>query len=136
MKMKKADLGVAIYILAAFVMLIVPIPSWLLDIFFVFNIAISIVVLMVSILTRKPLEFASFPSILLIATLLRLALNIASTRVVLIHGHEGDDAAGQVIKSFKEMYPEIIIEVFRGNYQRCRPYFRSKRTFYSGRDAR
>ena len=84
-------------------------PSWLLDIFFVFNIAISIVVLMVSILTKKPLEFASFPSILLIATLLRLALNIASTRVVLINGHEGDDAAGQVIKSFGDV-------VIGGNY--------------------
>ncbi|MBO6069462.1 MAG: flagellar biosynthesis protein FlhA [Succinivibrionaceae bacterium] len=90
-------------------MVVLPMPSWLLDIFFVFNIAISIVVLMVSILTKKPLEFASFPSILLIATLLRLALNIASTRVVLINGHEGDDAAGQVIKSFGDV-------VIGGNY--------------------
>ena len=108
-RLLKGGLGTPVLILAALAMVVLPMPSWLLDIFFVFNIAISIVVLMVSILTRKPLEFASFPSILLIATLLRLALNIASTRVVLIHGHEGDDAAGQVIKSFGDV-------VIGGNY--------------------
>lgn len=108
-KILKGGLGTPILILAALAMVVLPMPSWLLDIFFVFNIAIAIVVLMVSILTNKPLEFASFPSILLIATLLRLALNIASTRVVLINGHEGDDAAGQVIKSFGDV-------VIGGNY--------------------
>lgn len=108
-KLLKGGLGTPVLILTALAMVVLPMPSWLLDIFFVFNIAISIVVLMVSILTKKPLEFASFPSILLIATLLRLALNIASTRVVLINGHEGDDAAGQVIKSFGDV-------VIGGNY--------------------
>ncbi len=108
-RLLKGGLGTPVLILAALAMVVLPMPSWLLDIFFVFNIAISIVVLMVSILTKKPLEFASFPSILLIATLLRLALNIASTRVVLINGHEGDDAAGQVIKSFGDV-------VIGGNY--------------------
>ena len=108
-RLLKGGLGTPVLILAVLAMVVLPMPSWLLDIFFVFNIAISIVVLMVSILTKKPLEFASFPSILLIATLLRLALNIASTRVVLINGHEGDDAAGQVIKSFGDV-------VIGGNY--------------------
>ena len=108
-KLLKGGLGTPVLILATLAMVVLPMSSWLLDIFFVFNIAISIVVLMVTILTKKPLEFASFPSILLIATLLRLALNIASTRVVLIHGHEGDDAAGQVIKSFGDV-------VIGGNY--------------------
>jgi len=81
-------------------LMVLPIPVLLLDIFFVLNIAISIAVLMVALNARRPLDFSSFPTVLLFATLLRLALNVASTRVVLVHGHEGGAAAGEVIESF------------------------------------
>jgi len=87
-------------VLAALGMVILPIPTLLLDILFTFNIALALVVLLVSIYTRRPLDFAAFPSVLLIATLLRLALNVASTRVVLLEGHQGGSAAGHVIEAF------------------------------------
>ncbi|SDS02230.1 flagellar biosynthesis protein FlhA [Pseudomonas oryzae] len=81
-------------------MMILPLPPFVLDLFFTFNIALSIMVLLVSMFTQKPLDFAAFPAILLFTTLLRLSLNVASTRVVLLHGHEGGDAAGKVIEAF------------------------------------
>lgn len=81
-------------------MVILPMPTLLLDILFTFNIALALVVLLVAIYTKRPLDFASFPTVLLIATLLRLALNVASTRVVLLEGHEGGAAAGHVIEAF------------------------------------
>lgn len=81
-------------------MMTLPIPTFLLDTFFSFNIALSIVVLLVCVYTLRPLDFAVFPTILLVATLLRLALNVASTRIVLLYGHEGGDAAGKVIEAF------------------------------------
>ncbi|WP_410482821.1 flagellar biosynthesis protein FlhA [Sphingomonas sp. A2-49] len=80
--------------------MVVPIPAFLLDIFFVANIAISLAVLMVSLNAQKPLDFSSFPTVLLFATLFRLGLNVASTRIVLVHGHEGESAAGHVIEAF------------------------------------
>ncbi|MFO0008741.1 MAG: FHIPEP family type III secretion protein, partial [Betaproteobacteria bacterium] len=81
-------------------MMIIPLPPFLLDLLFTFNIAVSLVVLMVAVYTRKPLEFAAFPTVLLLTTLLRLSLNVASTRAVLTDGHTGPDAAGKVIESF------------------------------------
>lgn len=87
-------------ILTLIVLMIVPIPSFLLDVFFVLNIALSVAILMAAMNAEKPLDFSSFPSVLLFATLLRLSLNVASTRVVLVHGHEGGAAAGHVIESF------------------------------------
>ncbi|WP_243836974.1 flagellar biosynthesis protein FlhA [Psychromonas algicola] len=93
-------LGTPIIVLAALGMVILPMPTLLLDILFTFNIALALIVLLVSIYTRRPLDFAAFPTVLLIATLLRLALNVASTRVVLLEGHEGGDAAGNVIEAF------------------------------------
>ncbi|TAJ81083.1 MAG: flagellar biosynthesis protein FlhA [Gallionellaceae bacterium] len=81
-------------------MMVLPLPPFLLDILFTFNIAMAIMVLLVSMNTLKPLDFASFPTVLLISTLLRLSLNVASTRVVLMEGHTGPDAAGKVIESF------------------------------------
>jgi len=81
-------------------MMILPLPPFALDLFFTFNIALSIMVLLVSMFTQKPLDFAAFPAILLFTTLLRLSLNVASTRVVLMNGHEGGDAAGKVIEAF------------------------------------
>lgn len=81
-------------------MMILPLPTFLLDLFFTFNIVLSLIVLMVSLYTVRALDFAAFPTVLLMATLLRLSLNVASTRVVLMHGHNGPDAAGHVIESF------------------------------------
>ncbi|KAF0813052.1 Flagellar biosynthesis protein FlhA [Andreprevotia sp. IGB-42] len=81
-------------------MMILPLPAPILDFFFTFNIAISIIVLMVSLYTREPLEFSSFPTVLLFTTLLRLSLNVASTKLVLTEGHAGAGAAGQVIEAF------------------------------------
>ena len=81
-------------------MMVLPLPPVLLDMFFTFNIAVSVIVLLVGINVRKPLDFSSFPSVLLITTLLRLSLNVASSRVILLEGHSGPDAAGKVIESF------------------------------------
>ncbi|MDE2608337.1 MAG: flagellar type III secretion system protein FlhA, partial [Burkholderiales bacterium] len=81
-------------------MMILPLPPFLLDLLFTFNIALSVMVLLVSMYTQKPLDFAAFPSVLLFSTLLRLSLNVASTRVVLLKGHTGADAAGRVIEAF------------------------------------
>jgi len=81
-------------------MMVLPLPPFLLDIFFTFNIALSIMVLLVAMYTMKALDFSVFPTVLLVTTLLRLSLNVASTRVVLLHGHTGPDAAGKVIEAF------------------------------------
>ena len=103
------SLGVPILLLMLLAMIILPMPAFLLDSFFTFNIALSIVVLMVTIYALRPLDFAAFPTILLVATLLRLSLNVASTRVILLKGQEGGDAAGKVIQAFGEV-------VIGGNY--------------------
>lgn len=93
-------LGAPLMIVMLLALLVLPLPPFLLDLFFTFNIAFSLIILLVVIYTLKPLEFASFPTVILVATLLRLALNVASTRVVLMKGHEGGDAAGKVIEAF------------------------------------
>ena len=105
----KRGLGVPVVMVMLLGMMILPVPPLLLDISFTFNIALSLVVILAAIYARKPLDFAVFPTVLLLATLLRLALNIASTRVVLLHGHTGTEAAGKVIQSFGEF-------VIGGNY--------------------
>ncbi len=97
------NLGIPLMLMILLGMMTLPLPPFLLDIFFTFNIAISIIVLLICVYAIKPLDFGVFPSILLIATLLRLALNVASTRVVLLEGHEGGDAAGKVIEAFGEV---------------------------------
>ena len=97
------NLSIPVMLLVLLGMMTLPLPPFLLDTFFTFNIALSIVVLLVSVYARRPLDFAIFPTILLVATLLRLALNVASTRVVLLYGHEGGDAAGKVIEAFGEV---------------------------------
>ncbi|MHB1188047.1 flagellar biosynthesis protein FlhA [Thiobacillus sp.] len=89
-----------IFIVLILAMLVLPLPPFALDMLFTFNIALSIMVLLVSLSTRKALEFAAFPTVLLLSTLLRLSLNVASTRVVLLEGHTGPDAAGKVIEAF------------------------------------
>ncbi|MGR8929468.1 MAG: flagellar biosynthesis protein FlhA [Gammaproteobacteria bacterium] len=93
-------LGAPAVILMLLALLVLPLPAFMLDLFFTFNIAFSLIILLVVIYMMRPLEFASFPSVILVATLLRLALNVASTRVVLMKGHEGSDAAGKVIEAF------------------------------------
>ncbi|MES9946902.1 MAG: flagellar biosynthesis protein FlhA [Candidatus Thiodiazotropha sp.] len=93
-------LGAPIMLLMLLTMIVIPLPPIALDMFFTFNITLSLVVMLVVVYTRRPLEFSVFPSLLLIATLLRLALNVASTRVVLLEGHTGGDAAGKVIEAF------------------------------------
>jgi flagellar biosynthesis protein FlhA len=95
-----SGIGVPLGVLAVLAMVILPLPPLALDILFTFNIALSLVVLMAVFYVARPLEFGVFPSVLLLTTLLRLALNVASTRVVLLHGHTGTGAAGQVIESF------------------------------------
>jgi flagellar biosynthesis protein FlhA len=87
-------------ILTLVLLMVVPVPTVLLDIFFIANIGISLIVLMVAINSQRPLDFSAFPTVLLFATLLRLALNVASTRVVLVNGHTGTAAAGHVIEAF------------------------------------
>ncbi|MEW8507793.1 MAG: flagellar biosynthesis protein FlhA [Candidatus Thiodiazotropha sp.] len=93
-------LGAPLMLLMLLTMIVIPLPPIALDMFFTFNITLSLVVMLVVVYTRRPLEFSVFPSMLLIATLLRLALNVASTRVVLLEGHTGGDAAGKVIEAF------------------------------------
>jgi len=95
-------LGTPVLLLMMLLMLVMPLPPFLLDMFFTFNIALAMIVLLVAVYAKRPLEFAAFPTVLLIATLLRLALNVASTRVVLLEGHQGPGAAGKVIQAFGE----------------------------------
>lgn len=96
----KAELGAPLVIVMILAMIMLPLPAFLLDLFFTFNIAFSLIILLVVVYTLKPLEFAAFPTVILMATLLRLALNVASTRIVLLEGHKGGDAAGKVIEAF------------------------------------
>lgn len=105
----RGNLGIPALLLIILAMMTLPMPPFLLDIFFTLNITIALVVLCVSVYAMRPLDFAVFPTILLVSTLLRLALNVASTRVVLLKGHEGGSAAGKVIESFGEV-------VIGGNY--------------------
>ncbi|NBX91116.1 MAG: flagellar biosynthesis protein FlhA [Betaproteobacteria bacterium] len=108
-KFDYTGLGLPALVLLIMAMLVVPLPALLLDILFTFNIACSLLIIMIAIGTRKPLEFSSFPSVLLFATMLRLGLNVASTRVILVSGHEGHEAAGKVVAAFGEF-------VIGGNY--------------------
>src|SRR5256712_2608113 len=98
--LKRGDLALAFGILTILVVLILPLPSVILDMFLAISITLSILILMTSLFIQTPLEFSAFPTILLISTMLRLALNLASTRLVLSHGHEGSAAAGKVIQAF------------------------------------
>src|SRR6185295_14231183 len=105
----RIGVGVPLGLISILAMLILPLPPLVLDILFTFNIALSLVIVMAVFQVKRPLEFAIFPTVLLLVTLLRLALNVASTRVVLMHGHEGSHAAGKVIAAFGEF-------VIGGNY--------------------
>src|ERR1700692_4123696 len=102
-------LGVPLLVMVVPPMMVLPLPAFLLDIFFTFNISLSIMILLAVIYVRRALEFATFPTVLQAARLLRLGLNVASTRIVLINGHTGSHAAGHVIAAFGEF-------VVGGNY--------------------
>jgi len=108
-KFDYTGLGIPVLVLLIMAMLVLPLSPVLLDFLFTFNIVISLVIIMIAIGTRKPLEFSSFPTVLLFATMLRLALNVASTRVILVDGHTGHEAAGKVVAAFGEF-------VIAGNY--------------------
>ncbi len=99
-KISMFKLGTPILVLACLSMITLPMPPFLLDMLFSLNIALSMIVLLVSIYSQKPLDFGSFPAVLLLTTILRLSLNVASTRVILLNGQNGTSAAGQVIESF------------------------------------
>jgi flagellar biosynthesis protein FlhA len=96
----KSSLAAPVLIIMLLAMMVLPLPAFVLDIFFSFNIALAVIVLLTSLYTVKPLDFMAFPTILLVSTMLRLSLNVASTRVVLTEGHTGADAAGKVIEAF------------------------------------
>jgi flagellar biosynthesis protein FlhA len=98
----RTGIGVPIGVLAVLAMIVLPLPPMALDILFTFNIALSVVIMMTVFYVSRPVEFGVFPTVLLVATLLRLALNVASTRVVLLNGHSGPGAAGRVIQAFGE----------------------------------
>lgn len=104
-----SGIGVLALMMACLAMLVIPMPPFLLDLLFTFNIALSLVIILAVIYIERPIDFSVFPTVLLLATLLRLALNVASTRVVLLEGHTGPGAAGKVIESFGEF-------VIGGNY--------------------
>lgn len=108
-KFELSGLGIPFLVLLILAMLIIPLPAFLLDFLFTFNIVVGLIIIMIAINSAKPLDFSAFPAILLIATMLRLGLNVASTRLVLVKGHEGPDAAGSVIQAFGEF-------VIAGNY--------------------
>src|SRR3569623_998250 len=107
--LKRGELGLAIGMMAIMVVLILPLPTWLLDFTLALSLSFSILIMMTAIFIRKPLEFSSFPTILLITTMLRLALNLASTRLILGHGNEGTAASGRVIEAFGNL-------VMQGNF--------------------
>jgi len=108
-EISRKGLGIPLMVLSLLAMVVLPLPPMLLDIFFTFNISLSLIILLVTIYSLRPLDFAIFPTVILVATLFRLALNVASTRVVLLEGHNGPDAAGKVIQAFGDF-------VVGGNY--------------------
>jgi len=105
----QGNIAIPVILVAILGMMILPVPPFMLDLLFTFNIALALVVLLVCVYSLRPMDFSVFPTILLVSTLMRLALNVASTRVVLLDGHEGGDAAGKVIEAFGEV-------VIGGNY--------------------
>ena len=107
--LKRSDLGLAVGIMMILVVLILPLPPWLLDVSLAFSLSFSILILMTAVFIQKPLEFSSFPAILLITTMMRLALNLASTRLILSRGNEGTAASGYVIQAFGKL-------IMQGNF--------------------
>ncbi|HQF30042.1 MAG TPA: FHIPEP family type III secretion protein, partial [Hyphomicrobiales bacterium] len=107
--LRRGDIALALGVMTILVVLILPLPAMMLDVFLAVSIIFSVLILMTSLFIHAPLEFSAFPTVLLIATMLRLALNLASTRLILAYGHEGPSAAGHVIEAFGNF-------VMRGNF--------------------
>src|SRR5271165_5204497 len=107
--LRRSDLGLAIGIMAILVVLLLPLPPWLLDISLALSLSFSILILMTAVFIQRPLEFSAFPTVLLITTMMRLALNLASTRLILSHGTEGTAASGYVIQAFGKL-------IMQGNF--------------------
>ena len=107
--LKRSDLGLAIGMMAILVVLILPLPPWLLDVCLALSLSLSILILMTAVFVRKPLEFSAFPTVLLVTTMMRLALNLASTRLILSRGNEGTAASGYVIQAFGKL-------IMQGNF--------------------
>ncbi len=106
---KQTDIALALGVMFILVIMIIPIPSILLDFFLTVSVSLSIIILLVSLYAERPLDFSSFPFVLLLTTLFRLSLNVSTTRTILLHGHEGPDAAGEIIRAFGQF-------VVGGNY--------------------
>ena len=144
----RLGLGVPLFVVALLAMVVVPMPPLLLDAFFTFNITLSLVIMLAVIYVARPLDFAVFPTVLLGVTLLRLALNVASTRVVLLHGHTGTDAAGRVIEVVRRVRDRRQLRrrhrrvrdprrhQLHGRDEGRRPRLGSHRALHVGRDAR
>jgi flagellar biosynthesis protein FlhA len=115
-------------------MMVTPVPAFALDVLISCNITVSVIVLLVSLYIRRPVEFSIFPTTLLLMTLFRLALNISSARAILLHGNTGTAAAGEVIEAFGNFVPDR--HPVRGHQSRCRAYLRGHRTLHPGRHAR
>src|ERR1700737_3681920 len=98
--LKRGEIALALGVVSILLVLVLPMPRFLLDMSLALSITFSVLILMTSLFIQRPLDFNSFPTILLITTMLRLSLNLASTRLILSHGHQGTDAAGQVIQAF------------------------------------
>ncbi|MGV3580126.1 flagellar biosynthesis protein FlhA [Brevundimonas sp.] len=99
----RGEVGMAVGVIGVILLLILPVPKFLLDVLLAFSLVSSVLILMTALMMKRPLDFAIFPTVLLVSTLFRLGLNLASTRLVLTHGHEGHDAAGQVINAFGQL---------------------------------
>src|SRR5213593_981106 len=96
----RGELVIPLALVAVVVIMVIPLPPILIDLLLAVSISLALLILMVSMYTREPLQFSTFPSVLLVVTLFRLALNVASTRLILLHGHDGAAAAGHVIRAF------------------------------------
>ena len=140
-------LAVPALVLLILAMMVLPLPTFMLDVLFTLNIALAMIVLLVSLNARRPLDFSVFPTVLLLTTLLRLSLNVASTRIILMQGHTGPDAAGKVIESFGNF---LVGGNYRGrlrgvhhprhhqlrrHHQGCRAHCRGGGTLHPGFDA-
>ena len=112
--LRRGDLALGVGVMVILVVLILPLPPIVLDLFLAVSITISVLILMTALFIHAPLDFSAFPTVLLIATMLRLSLNLASTRLILAHGHEGTAAAGHVIEAFGSF-------VIGGNYAVLKP---------------
>src|ERR1700724_75418 len=139
--LKRGDIALAVGMMTILVVLILPLPPVLLDLFLAVSIILSVLILMTALFIHAPLEFSAFPTVLLIATMLRLALNLASTRLILARGHEGTDAAGHVIQAFGNfvmggnfvigiiVFTILVIVNFVGIAQQGLPFSEAVRTY-------